>query len=48
MMLLIGGNMDCNGECSGCFNVENCEWFFNNFILPDIIEEQRGENEYGK
>lgn len=35
--------MDCNGECSGCSDVRNCEWFFNNFILPDIIEEQQKE-----
>lgn len=37
--------MDCNGECSSCFAIGNCEWFFNNFILPNIIEEQR-ETEY--
>ena len=37
--------MDCNGECSNCSDVVNCTWFFDNFILPDIIKEQE-EEEY--
>ena len=32
--------MECTRECSGCFNVQNCDWFFNNFILPDIKTEE--------
>lgn len=37
--------MECNMECSDCCNVNNCDWFYDNFIAP-IEEEQRLQEEH--
>ena len=33
----------CNMECSGCEQTSSCEIFYENFVLPEIQEEQRKE-----
>lgn len=35
--------MGCMGECSGCFEAGSCQYFYENFVLPDVIKEQQKE-----
>ena len=37
--------MGCTLECSGCSEAGNCQIFFENFVLPDLVKEEQ-EREY--